>query len=77
MNQEEAVKVINNLLSLLETGEDNELLNKENLTTIQGLLNELGVKIDEEVGSKDIKAYDILKELVKNVKTEVNNISRD
>jgi len=74
MDQEEAVKVINNLLSILETGDDNELLNKENLTTIQSLLNELGVKLQEEVGPKDIKTYDILKELVKVSKTETNTL---
>ena len=44
MNQEEAIKVINNVLSLIETGKDNKLLNKENLTTIQGLLNQLDGK---------------------------------
>ncbi|HEY5524495.1 MAG TPA: flagellar hook-length control protein FliK, partial [Clostridium sp.] len=81
MNQEEAVKVINNLLALLKTGDDNKLLNKENLTTIQGLLNQLevnisdtGVNVDAKVGSKDIKAYDVLKELVKAVKTETNSL---
>lgn len=74
INQEKAVKVINNLLSILGNGDDNKLLNKENLTTIQGLLNELGVKLDEEVGSKDIKAYNILKELVKDARTEVNTL---
>lgn len=74
MNQKDAVNVISNLLSVLETGESNELLNKESLTTIEGLINKLGVKLDEEVGIKEIKTYDVLRELVKEVSSDVKNL---
>ncbi|PRR83978.1 Flagellar hook-length control protein FliK [Clostridium vincentii] len=74
INQEDTVNVINNLLSVLETGEDDGLLNKESLTTIEGLLNKLGVKLDEEVGTKEIKTYDILRGLVKDVSQDVKNL---
>lgn len=74
LNQQETAKVINNLLSSLETGEDNELLNNKTLNTIEGLISQLEMKLNEEVGSKDIKTQNVLRELVKDLKTEINSL---
>lgn len=71
-----AVSIVNNILEMLNENNMDEILDKDNLSLANSLLNTLGIKLEEESSLGNENSF--LKNLVSEVKNEINKlISQD
>lgn len=74
VSSEEAVKILNNLTTMLKSEGTVELLNQKGLNKVQDLLKELGVKLEGKVGNDNTQLVALLKDSVKEANNQVVNL---